>query len=79
MKILNLYDVVRVVKIVRPIEEYDGWQINKRDPQIGDTGTFIELLHAFNLPDLYVVESTGLDGIPIWLSEFLIDEIEPIL
>ncbi len=36
---VNLYDIVRVGKIIRPIEEYNGWRINKRDPRIDDTGT----------------------------------------
>lgn len=75
---LKLYDVVRVVKLVRPMEDYDGWRINQRGPQIGDIGVFIELLHAPDSPDHYVVECTASDGSTIWLGELLIDEIEPV-
>ncbi len=59
-------------------DDYDGWQSNKRNPQIGDIGIFIDLLRAPNLPDHYVVESVDSDGSTVWLSEFLIDEIEAI-
>jgi hypothetical protein len=36
------------------------------------------LLHAPNLPDKYVVENSGKDGIPVWMSDFFADEIEPV-
>ncbi len=75
---LKLYDMVRVVKMCRPIEDYEGWGGSKRSPQVGDKGAFIELLQAPNLPDHYVVESVTPDGDTLWISEFLIDEIEPI-
>jgi hypothetical protein len=75
---LKEYCIVRVVKLSRPIKEYDDWGLNQRNPQIGDTGTLIDKLHAPNLADKYVVESTDDDGKPIWLSDFFADEIEPI-
>jgi hypothetical protein len=75
---LKEYCTVRIVKLSRPVNEYDGWELNQRNPQIGDTGTLIDKLHAPNLPNKYVVENTGDDGRPIWLSDFFADEIEPI-
>jgi hypothetical protein len=75
---LKLYDVVRVIRVLRPAEDYDGWLINQRSPQVGDIGTFVELLQAPNLPDHYVVECSASDGTDIWVGEFLIDEIEPV-
>ena len=75
---LKQYSIVRIVKMVRPSSEYDDWGLNQRDPQIGDTGTLIDMLHAPNLPDKYVVENSGKDGIPVWMSDFFADEIEPI-
>lgn len=36
------------------------------------------MLHAPNLPDKYVAENSGKDGIPVWMSDFFADEIEPI-
>lgn len=67
---LREYCVVRIVKRFRPSNEYDDWGVNQRNPQIGDTGTLIEMLHAPYLPDKYVVENAGGDGIPIWMSDF---------
>ncbi len=78
MKLLRLYHEVRVVKILRPLDEYNGWGMNKRPPEIGDTGTYIDLLRAPDVPDHYVVENSDTDGSDIWLSEFLIDEIEEV-
>lgn len=75
---LKQYCIVRVIKMSRPPNEYNDWGLNQRNPQIGDTGTLIEVLHAPNLPDKYVVENAGNDGIPIWMSDFFADEIEPI-
>jgi hypothetical protein len=75
---MELYDVVRVVKLLRAPREYDGWGINKRAPQIGYVGAFIELLHAPGLPDGYVVEAGSLDGSAIWMGVFLREEIETI-
>jgi len=75
---MKLYDAVRVVKLLRPLPEYDGWGVNKRAPKVGDIGTYIDLLQAPNLPDHFVVESVESDGSPIWLSEFLFEEIEGV-
>jgi hypothetical protein len=75
---MELYAMVKVVKLLRAPQEYDGWGINKRAPQIGDTGTYLELLRAPGLPDHYVVEAADLDGNAIWLGEFLREEIETI-
>ncbi len=70
--------MVRVVRLLHPAEEYDGWRVNKRNPQIGDTGTIVEILHAPNLPDKYVVEAVEPDGNTTWLGDFDADEIEPM-
>jgi hypothetical protein len=81
---MKLYSKVRVVKLLRPIADYDGWGLNKRAPQVGDVGTYIDILHAKNLPDHYVVEAFLGDedesnAAPTWLSEFLVEEIEEVL
>jgi hypothetical protein len=75
---LKEYSTVRVVKLLLPADEYDGWDVNQRDPQIGDTGILIDILHAPNLPDKYVVENMGSDARAIWLSDFFAEEIESI-
>jgi hypothetical protein len=38
----------------------------------------VELLHANDLPDMYVVENTDSNGINIWLSEFAASEIKSV-
>lgn len=78
MSLLKEFTVVRVVRLRRPVEEYDGWRINVRGPQVGDQGTIVDVLHAENLPDRYVVESGLPDGTDLWLSDFDADEIEPV-
>ena len=75
---LNQYTLIRVTKILRSADKYDGWRINQRSPQIGDIGTIVEILHAPNLPIDYVVECSDSNGITIWLSDFFADEIETI-
>lgn len=73
----QLYEQVRVVKLISAAEDYDGWRFNKRPPQVGDVGTFIDMLSVAGHPDRYVVESSGDDGITIWLADFSEDELEP--
>jgi len=72
------YSLIRVIKILRSAENYDGWHINQRPPRIGDIGTIVEVLHAPNLPIDYVVECSNNDGTDIWLSLFYAEEIEAI-
>ncbi|CAN5768033.1 hypothetical protein BH09VER1_BH09VER1_45700 [soil metagenome] len=71
------FDIVRIRKIVRLPETYDGWGLNQQPPRVGDTGTITDILHTPDQPDHYVVERTFTDGATIWLSEFTEEEIEP--
>ncbi len=72
------YELVRVRKLLRLAEEYDGWQVNRRAPEVGDTGCVVDILSAVGLPDMYVVESVEPDGMTVWLGDFSSDEIETI-
>jgi hypothetical protein len=72
------YQVVRVQKLVQPPGDYDGWRVNHRPPQVGDTGTIVEILAAAGVADKYVVESVAPDGRTIWLDDFLAEELEPL-
>ncbi len=73
------YSVIRVKRLLHPEIDRDGWKINQRQPQIGDTGAVVEILQAPNLPLHYIVECVNMDnGDAIWLSEFEADEIEAI-
>jgi hypothetical protein len=74
---LEQYQLVRVVRLLHEPAHYDGWKVNQRPPSIGDVGTIVDILHAPGLQDDYVVESSGPDGVSIWLSDFLAAELEP--
>ena len=78
MKLLKQYGLVRVVQLLHPLEEYDGWRLNRRPPHIGDLGTVVDILHAPSQPDKYVVESSDVEGITIWLDDFDAEELEAI-
>jgi hypothetical protein len=39
----------------------------------------IDILQAPGVPDGYVVESSGSDGITVWLCTFASEEIEPAI
>lgn len=73
---LHQYNLVRIRQLLRRPDEYDGWSLNQRAPRIGDTGAIVDILHAAGLPDHYVVESSGPDGITIFLGEFVAEELE---
>lgn len=79
MNPLIQYEMVRVRKILYPEQDYDGWELNKRKPEVGDTGTLIDIFEMAGLPTRYVVEFPGADGITIFLSEFDEEEIESII
>jgi hypothetical protein len=75
---LRQYEQVRVVRLLRPAEHYDGWRLNKRAPAVGDVGSLIDIHQAPGSPDDYVVETSGPDGVTIWLGDFLAEELEPV-
>ena len=73
---LQQYGLVRIRQLLKPPEEYDGWHLNQRAPQVGDLGTSVDILQAPGLPDQYVVESSGPDGVTIFLGDFAAEELE---
>ncbi len=73
---LSPFVCVRVRRLLRDPQSYDGWRVNQRAPQVGDLGTVLDVLSAPNLPDTYVVENCLPDGSCIWLADFADDEIE---
>jgi hypothetical protein len=50
--------------------------VNRRSPQVGDTGTIVEILGAAGLPDVYVVECVDSDGRTLWLGDLIAQELE---
>jgi hypothetical protein len=77
MSKLHEYSKVKICKLIQNPDKYDGWQVNQRMPAVGDVGTLIDILHAEGLPEKYVVEKTDANGVPIWLSDFFEEELEP--
>ena len=72
------YEPVRVLQMLRAQQSYDDWGINQRRPQVGDVGTLLEVLRSPGVPDRFVVEMAGADGVPIWLADFLKEELESL-
>ena len=70
------YSLVRVQQLLRSPDHYDGWRINQRLPQVGDVGYIIDILQVPGLPESYVVECSGSDGVDIWLGDFSAEELE---
>jgi hypothetical protein len=77
METLVEYQLVRVVKLLRDPEGYDGWKINQRPPAVGDVGTLLDVLRAPGLRDRYVVECCEPDGTTVWLDDFDAVELQP--
>ena len=75
---LTEFTEVRVIRTLRPPEAYDAWGLNQRPPIVGEVGTVVDVLRSPGLPDRYVVENSGPDGIAIWLGEFGLEELEPV-
>jgi hypothetical protein len=75
---VKLYDHVRIKKEVPPSARSNGWALNQRAPQVGDSGAVVEVLSIPGEPELYVVECVDGAGRTVWLEEFTADEIERI-
>ena len=69
-------ETVRVRQLIQSADDHDGWRINQRRPLPGDVGTLLDILTSPGLPNKYVVECSGQDGISIWLADFFEEEIE---
>ncbi|MFZ5893130.1 MAG: hypothetical protein ACOY0T_18875 [Myxococcota bacterium] len=77
MDTLFEYQLVRVARLLREPEEYDGWKLNQRPPTVGDVGTLLDVLHVRGLRDRYVVECCQTDGTTVWLDDFDAVELQP--
>ena len=78
MSSLRQYGLVRIRQLLQPLAEYDGWRVNQRPPAVGDMGTLLDTLTAPGHPDRFVVESSGPDGVSVWLADFAASELEPL-
>ncbi len=78
MTTLKQYSMVRVRQLLHPPEHYDGWRLNQRPPRVGDMGTIVDILQAQGLPNKFVVECSGPEGVDIWLADFSSEELEAL-
>ena len=53
---INQYSIVRIEAFKDSSIDRDGWSFNKRPPDVGDTGTVVDILKAKGHSDRYVVE-----------------------
>lgn len=67
--VVKQYERARVRRLTRSANEYDGWRVNTRPPQVGDIGTVVDILSAPGLPENYVVECSASDGVTLWLGD----------
>lgn len=79
MSALRQYGMVRVRRLLKDSDAYDGWKVNKRPPQVGDVGSVVYILSGVDSgPDGYVEESSGPDGVSVWHGFFVAEELEPV-
>ena len=75
----QLFEWVRIYRLLHEPSHYDGWGVNRRAPQVGDVGIVVDILEAPDGRLGYVVEcSDPKDGVDWWLSDFVAAEIERV-
>jgi hypothetical protein len=68
----ELYDRVRVVRLLVPDREVTSSAAEPRQPRVGETGAVV----ADVGDDLFLVERVTADGSTLWLAEFTAAELE---
>jgi hypothetical protein len=75
MRALHEFDTVRVIRLLEAERKYDGSDGVKRAPQIGDTGTIVNIYSDGGVATAYAVENVAPNGYTIWLADFVPDEL----
>ena len=70
------YDTVKINTLKESIREFDGTELVKRPPQIGDEGSIVHILGLKDGEVKYVVEAVNEDGETIWVADFWESELE---
>lgn len=78
---VQVFPALSVVRVKAFIDRADGTKRlasddDRRPPEIGDTGTVVEILHAPGNPRMYLVESCDSTGASVWVCDFLAEELE---
>jgi hypothetical protein len=72
MKTFKEYDAVKIVKLLEANRSYNWRNSISRLPRTGDIGMMVDILRERT----YIVEMTDSKGQPIWLADFLEEELE---
>lgn len=67
----EIFDVVRIERLLEPGRDVDGRVEAPSQPRIGEIGTVVESLGD----DVYLVERATDDGLTVWVAEFLDTEL----
>jgi hypothetical protein len=67
----ELFDTVRVTRLLVPDREVDGSSATPPQPRVGEEGAVVEVLGD----DVYLVERVTDDGHTVWLAEFSAQEL----
>lgn len=76
MKRFEEYDVVRVTRLLTPHRQVDGTEGVMRQPEVGDLGTVVHILHDAGGNWKYMVECVDRGGMTVWLCDFDHQELE---
>jgi hypothetical protein len=68
----QLYDTVRVIRLLAPEREVSGSAAEPPQPHVGEAGTVVDDVGD----DLFLVERVTADGLTVWLAEFAAAELE---
>lgn len=68
----ELYDIVRIARLLVPDREVDGSTAEPPQPTVGETGVVVTPLGD----GVYLVERSTDDGRTRWMAEFLEAELE---
>lgn len=73
---LELYDVVRIIRLIRDDRHYLGTRGAVRAPEVGDVGSVFELLDPKDPEAPIGVECVDDEGHTAWIAEFIREELE---
>lgn len=76
MSAFSQFATVRVKALLRPLTNYNSWQVSRRAPVMGDRGAVVEVIRGTGQAEVYVVECVNADGSTEWLAEFSEAELE---
>jgi hypothetical protein len=72
-------DTVRIVRLLAPGRAFDGTELVKRAPRLGDLGTVVYVVYQDSAPALYTVEAVDLNGNTLWLADFVPEELSLVI